>query len=296
MVWAKAQIFPIEIPEDVRTAMKFMDPKAKLAQLTMKLQLTPRRASIRYIAWAHQFLSTREPDPLPELLNRLEAGVQAQIGAFGTTRVCRTAERTTFVLVEVYALALSSWLEEIWTTLLLISTTLMSGACPLAHRPALLVRMRDQLERLSVHSAVVEIIQADDLRATVLPPAFRDRLEFARKECALAYDLLGGTKSDLAEVFEPTRLSTQAQKKVEILRSEASARASLESCHRSALLLAQAEMVMKARLKDWKFCRSVFEDSTGRELDHSRRSTPRAATAKRRTGKPQQSKRSRGAA
>jgi len=293
--WYKDQKYGLKVPEEMRRAIEFMDPNARLKKLKMKLQLSPRRIAIQYVEWAHRFLSTREPDPLPEMLKRMVGQVQEQIGEFGTARETRGAEGDTFILVELYTLALSLWTEEIRTSLLLISATLAPGARLLPHRPALLERLVCQLERLSVYRAVVEKIEADYLNAHVVPRILRDLLLHVEKECAAACERLGGSEcGEVAKALEPTHLSAQVQARLQSLISEALTRASLESCHRSALSLAQTEVTMMARLKDWELCRPVFEDSTGGEPDRSPRSTPAPPPPTRRTGKPQQSKRSGG--
>ena len=128
-------------------------------------------------------------------------------------------------------------------------------------------------------------IQAEDIRATVLPRAVGDSFALVQQECTAACDLLGGTESgDVAKALDPIRVSAQVQDQVATLRSEASIRASFESCHRSALSIAQSQMTLMARLADFEICLSALQESSEHGPDSPTRSAPRATASRRRKG------------
>ena len=104
----KSQKFGMEFPAELKEVVAFMDPKSKLASLKRKLTPTPHRVAIQQLQWAHEFLSTQEPDPLPGLLKRMETHIEAQVAGLENTSVSRGAEQEIFFLVELYALAFSA--------------------------------------------------------------------------------------------------------------------------------------------------------------------------------------------
>lgn len=275
-----------------KRAVKYMDHNAKVNQLKMKLPTTPRRVAIEYLMWAHGFLLTEEPDPLPRLRKRMQDQIHAHIGDFGTASVTLEAERGAFCLIDLYALAVTAWIEAAGTTLLLISPTLATGTRLRGPHPALSNRLFEQRERLSVYAAVVEKIETEDLGATVRAPSLRDSLALVQQELTIALELMGARESsDVAKVLDTSRASAQAQEMLAALRNDAWTRASLEGCHRSALSLAQSQMTMLGRIEDFKIWRRALQENS--EHGSPTRSAPIATASRRQNGKRLPSRRSR---
>jgi hypothetical protein len=275
--YEKDIMFDHEIEEDLLEAYEIaMNPK-KLAEIEIKLSLTPAWLAARYIRWLHESLGSDEPNPLAGWLKELEVEIHEQYPLYNTHRVFRGGERQLFALVDMYASALLDWFEDFCAAMSMDVIAIAMTTRNQRARAELDVRLADHAHRLRVCATVIQIIEDEYLHESVLPAALRSALDPQQLEFMAVSS--PNRSAECSPRLSDAELTAEARARANTIFATALATANLTHCHQLLFSVAQATLTLGDRRRDYDLSMDL--------LDRARRSTvpskrPPAASASRR--------------
>lgn len=216
----------------------------------IKFAPTPRRVAIDYLAWAHSLFLTRAPNPLPGRLHSMRAEIETRSEPHEAVRTYDAWERETFVIVEVYTLAVSELIDEIGRALHLASLAFAISNGEPAPCPQIFDRLAEQYFRLLMARTAVDCIQEHFVGADLLPARLRDLAETA--QAALLAEFILAMPGPLPKSYRPNleEWATHAAARVLNLLSWARSTATLETCGRVGYWLCLSERRLAERACD----------------------------------------------
>jgi hypothetical protein len=223
----------------------------ELSKLEFQLSLTPERTAVRYLGWMFSSLGSTAPNPISDWLRDLEAEIQRRYYKYPTPEIFRAAERKIFLLVSLFCSALIFWIEDYCA--ILPYDALAANATEGEHaNPDLVGRLIERHNGLLVWEAVIQIIEKDHLRASVLPAEWRNLLK--RDQLCFPVPASGVRRGGLAaeKLLAPAQRLMEARAKIKIQMSSAQAKLTITTSHELIFGLAEVRIKLLCHLDGLK--------------------------------------------
>jgi cysteinyl-tRNA synthetase len=118
--------------------------------------------------------------------------------------------------------------------------------------PELSRNLLERRQQLLVWTAVIDIIEREHLKTSVLPVNWRNQLDFSQLRFIVADARSRRSELTHQEAREHAVCLEEAQAKVEVLVATASAQANITQAHDLLFALTKARLNLTKRLEDWR--------------------------------------------